>query len=161
MRTVGHIRFDTNQRAPHAHDSVYKPIERTKKHFNPLTLPKTLVSALPFKSKPKNVTKRSHKTLETKRAVVMNSGEKKVHRLMQQLNTLTREKEVKRKVAATKSRDKHLKEIALKEAKSAGRKKDEAKAIYRRLGKEEKSREFKASRHAAQPAKKKRKTGGD
>ena len=34
-------------------DSQYREIERRKRRFNPLVLPKALEGSLPFKSKPK------------------------------------------------------------------------------------------------------------
>lgn len=157
MRTVGQMRFERNLRAPHQRDSVYRPIERKQRHFNPLSLPKTLVSNLPFKSKPKLLTKRGKATLETKRAVVMDAGEKRVHRLMQQLGTLSKEKEKTRKVAQLKSRTAYLKRTALQEAKTNQRKKEELKQVYRRLGKEEKKRAFQASSNAGVRSKKRRK----
>ena len=48
------------------------------KKFNPLHIPKKLQRDLPFKSKPKNELKQKKKTYEQKRAVIMETDEKKV-----------------------------------------------------------------------------------
>ena len=47
---------------------------------------------LPFKSKPKDPTKRKHKTYEQKRAVVLEPEEKKAVAMIQQLNTIRNSK---------------------------------------------------------------------
>lgn len=88
-------------------DSEYKPIVRRVKKFNPLVTSKKLQEALPFKSKPKTLVKRSRATLATKRAVVLEGTEKKVHIMMQQLNTMRHDKEAKRKEANAKQRQVH------------------------------------------------------
>ena len=57
---------------------LFQPIERVAKKFNPLHIPKKLQRDLPFKSKPKNELKQKKKTYEQKRAVIMETDEKKV-----------------------------------------------------------------------------------
>ena len=57
---------------------LFQPIERVAKKFNPLHIPKKLHRDLPFKSKPKNELKQKKKTYEQKRAVIMETDEKKV-----------------------------------------------------------------------------------
>lgn len=57
---------------------IFQPIERVTKKFNPLHIPKKLQRDLPFKSKPKNELKQKKKTYEQKRAVIMETDEKKV-----------------------------------------------------------------------------------
>ena len=53
-------------------------------------------AALPFKTKPKLEPKRRTKTLEQKRAVVLEPHERKAYTLIQQLNTIRNEKMKKR-----------------------------------------------------------------
>lgn len=53
-------------------------------------------AALPFKTKPKLEPKRKRKTLEQKRAVVLEPHERKAYALIQQLNTIRNEKMKKR-----------------------------------------------------------------
>ena len=49
---------------PQNQDSLYRPIERVTRRFNPLHIPKDLQAALPFKSKPKQDKKRTKKSLQ-------------------------------------------------------------------------------------------------
>lgn len=53
-------------------------------------------AALPFKTKPKLEPKRTRKTLEQKRAVVLEPHERKTYQLLQQLNTIRNDKSKKR-----------------------------------------------------------------
>jgi hypothetical protein len=82
----------------------------------------------------------------------MSTEEKKKHLLLQQLGTLGHEKEATRKQSNLKRRAEHLRKQALEDARKAPRRKDELKALYRRLGKEESKRlaseqGFGASKH--------------
>jgi ribosome biogenesis protein BMS1 len=74
MRTVAEIRRERNQAIPLNKDSLYKPVERAPRVFNPLRVPRNLQAALPFKSKPKNQKKQRDKSFEQKRAVVSAPG---------------------------------------------------------------------------------------
>lgn len=71
--------------AHHPPDSLYRPIERAPRKFNPLKVPKSLQAALPFKTKPKVEGKRKRKTLEQKRAVVLEPEERKKVSLISQV----------------------------------------------------------------------------
>ena len=93
---------------------------------------------------------------ETKRAVVMTSEEKRKHRLLQQLRTLGHEKEHARKQANLKQRAEYLRKQAMQEAKFAPKKKEEQKALYRRLGKEEAKRQFAEQGGMGRPSKKRK-----
>jgi ribosome biogenesis protein BMS1 len=53
MRTVAQLRRAHGLPIPVAPDSVYRPVERQPRVFNPLHVPRALQAALPFKSKPK------------------------------------------------------------------------------------------------------------
>lgn len=69
-----------------------QPIERQKRKFNPLVIPKSLQAALPFKSKPKNTPSQLRPLLEKRRAVIMEPRDRKVHALVQQLQLMRHEK---------------------------------------------------------------------
>ncbi len=97
MRTVAQLRREKGVGAPVNRDSLYKPVERAERRFNPLKVPKGLQSRLPYKTKPKTEAPLKRKTLEQKRAVVMDRQEKKVHSLIQMLNTIRNEKAGKRR----------------------------------------------------------------
>jgi ribosome biogenesis protein BMS1 len=77
MKTVGEMRRERNEPVPVNKDSLYKPIERKPRQFNPLHVPKALQAQLPFASKPKLEKKRRAPTYETKRAVVMEPQERR------------------------------------------------------------------------------------
>ena len=53
MKTVAQVRYEKQLSIPLNKDSLYKPVERKLKHFNPLKIPQKLQQALPFASKPK------------------------------------------------------------------------------------------------------------
>ncbi|KAJ4723627.1 ribosome biogenesis protein BMS1-like [Melia azedarach] len=115
MKTVAELRREHNLSIPVNKDSLYKPIERKPKKFNPLVIPKSLQAALPFESKPKDIPSRKRPLLENRRAVVMEPHERKVHALVQHLQLIRHEKMKKRK----------LKEEQKKKALEAERAKDE------------------------------------
>lgn len=53
MRTVAQLRREQGLPVPVNTDSIYRPVERQPRVFNPLHVPRALQAALPFKSKPK------------------------------------------------------------------------------------------------------------
>ncbi|CAO3647384.1 unnamed protein product [Cunninghamella echinulata] len=97
MRLTGEVRRELGAHAPQNIDSIYKPIERKTRRFNTLKIPKSLQAGLPFASKPKIPKAASKKSYLAKRAVILEPEEKKIYTLMQQLNTLRNEKNLKRK----------------------------------------------------------------
>ncbi len=74
VRTVADLRRAMGTGAPRHTDSLYRPVERAPRKFNPLKVPKALQAALPFKTKPKLEPARKRKSLEQKRAVVLEPG---------------------------------------------------------------------------------------
>uniref|UniRef100_A0A6N2LGF7 Ribosome biogenesis protein BMS1/TSR1 C-terminal domain-containing protein n=1 Tax=Salix viminalis TaxID=40686 RepID=A0A6N2LGF7_SALVM len=120
----------TQSSIPVNKDSLYKPIERTLKKFNPLVIPKSLQATLPFESKPKDIPK-GRPTLERRRAVVMEPDERKVHALVQQLRLITNDKMKKRKVKKEQERKKLEAEKAKDEELSRKRKREERRERYR------------------------------
>jgi ribosome biogenesis protein BMS1 len=138
MRTVGQIRYDKQMAIPVNPDSIYKPIERKKRVFNKLQIPKALQQALPFKSKPKLEPTRKRKTLEQKRAVVQDKQEKKMTTMVQQLNTIKNEKLAKRKVQQEVRRSVKAKKDAKDNEWRSALLKDKKKSKYREQGKAEK-----------------------
>ena len=60
---------------------------------------------LPFKSKPKQMTKRKRPTLEQKRAVVLEPHERKAVSLVAQLNALRNDKAQKRRAQQSRRRE--------------------------------------------------------
>ncbi|XP_067045099.1 ribosome biogenesis protein BMS1 homolog [Acropora muricata] len=138
MRSVGQLRKDLGLKTPINKDSLYKPIERVTRHFQPLVIPAKLQKELPFKSKPKVEKQRSKPTLETRQTVVMEPKEKAAYTLIQQLDTANTEKLRKRKEI---SRAKKTAKFAQDEKKKENRlqkQKEERKKIFRMMGLAEK-----------------------
>ena len=112
MKTVADIRREKNIGAPRLNDSLYRDIERKPKVFNPLKVPKSLQAELPFKSKPKIQSARKRKTLDQKRAVVVEGVEKKKRSLVAQLNAIRNVKAEARR----EQRKRYQAKVAKKEA---------------------------------------------
>uniref|UniRef100_A0A803LZZ4 Bms1-type G domain-containing protein n=1 Tax=Chenopodium quinoa TaxID=63459 RepID=A0A803LZZ4_CHEQI len=83
MKTVAELRRELALPVPVNKDSLYKPIERQPKKFNPLIIPKSLQQALPFKTKPKDIPKRVNGLLKDRRPVIAEPDEKKTLKLVQ------------------------------------------------------------------------------
>lgn len=153
MRTVGQIRFETGAAKKLSKDSIYRPIARETRHFNPLRVPASLQRQLPFKSKPKLKEKRKGKSLAAKRAVVLEPEEKRVVTLMQQLATIHRDKAKRRRAKQEEKLKAHLKEKAKLEERQLKKSRELKKEFYRDLGKEKqkgKRRVKKANRNRDQ-----------
>lgn len=106
MRTVAQLRRELGVGAPRDTNSLYKPIERAPRKFNPLKIPRTLQAQLPFKSKVMNFPGRKRDTLEQKRAIkVREPGEKRADALVHALNTIRNAKNLKRREQQTRRRE--------------------------------------------------------
>eukprot|EP00559_Dactyliosolen_fragilissimus_P005247 CAMPEP_0184860234 /NCGR_PEP_ID=MMETSP0580-20130426/5164_1 /TAXON_ID=1118495 /ORGANISM="Dactyliosolen fragilissimus" /LENGTH=1209 /DNA_ID=CAMNT_0027357269 /DNA_START=139 /DNA_END=3768 /DNA_ORIENTATION=- len=146
MKSKAQLQVETQTPINVNADSIYKPIVRHEKKFNKLFVPKRLEEALPFKSKPKLLTKRKKKSYVTKRAVVMDSLEKKKYTFMQAVNTIRNEKILKKKdINATRKLERE-KKMAREEEKIAMARKANLKRKYRTEGKIEAARERKKLR---------------
>ncbi|KAF3451015.1 hypothetical protein FNV43_RR07104 [Rhamnella rubrinervis] len=131
MKTVAEIRREHNLPIPVNKDSLYKPIERKPKKFNPVVIPKSLQAALPFASKPKDMPSRKKPLLENRRAVVMEPHERKVHALVQHLRLIRHEKTKKRKMKEEKKRKELEAEKAKVEQITKKRQREERRERYR------------------------------
>jgi ribosome biogenesis protein BMS1 len=141
MRLTGQIRRDEGLPVAYNADSEYRPIERKARRFNPLQIPKSLQAALPFASKPKILSKQSKPGLDQRRAVALDSQERKVYSLMQQLNTIRKEKEQKRKAKSQASRSEYLKKKSKEEAVTQDKRKERAKEAYAKQGRKNQVKE--------------------
>lgn len=143
MRTVGQIRKDMGIKPPVKKDSMYKPIERPVKKFNPLKIPRSLEKSLPFKSRPKYLAKMKKNPLLMKKAVVLEPEEKRAHTLMRQLMTLHKEKAKKQRVKHSadvqKYKEKKRKELEKQQQNTRLLR----KRFYQELGAMEKRKEKK------------------
>ncbi|CAM6115965.1 unnamed protein product [Calypogeia fissa] len=146
MKTVAELRREKNIPIPVNKDSLYKPIERQPRKFNALKIPKALQAALPFASKPKLQKKRKEATLEAKRAVVLEPHERKVFTLVQQLNTIRKEKAKKRKEQNDKRRKVHELKLSKDEEASKLRQREVRRKRYREEAAQAKSSEGRFSK---------------
>ncbi|KAL6976243.1 Glycoside hydrolase 2 (Mannanase, beta-galactosidase) [Sarracenia purpurea var. burkii] len=138
MKTVSELRREKNLPVPVNKDSLYKPIERKPRKFNPLVIPKSLQAALPFASKPKDIPSRKRPLIENRRAVVMEPHERKVHALVQHLQLIRHEKMKKRKLKEEKKRKMHEVEKAKEEQLSKKRQREDRRGRYREQDKQSK-----------------------
>ncbi|CAN6902885.1 unnamed protein product, partial [Brassica oleracea] len=131
MRTFWELRRQHNIPIPVNKDSLYKPIERKIKKFNPLVISKKLQEELPFTSKPKNKPGRKRPSLDVRRAVVMEPGERKALAIVQQLKLMNKVKMIKRKAKEQEKRKEYEAEKAKKEAVFKKRNREERRERYR------------------------------
>lgn len=135
MRTIAELRRENNLPIPFNKDSIYKPIVRKLRKFNPLVIPKKLQETLPFASKPKDKHERKGSHLENRQAVVMEPHERKIHALVQHLQLIRnqklkkqRAKDQEKKIAyeAQKTKDEQLQKKRQREDRR-GRYREEAR----------------------------------
>jgi len=150
LRNVAQLRFALQQPIPVNKDSLYKPITRKPKKFPKFTISESLQKALPFASKPKQdrgqapkAKKRARNHSEnftgSRRAVILSRHEKDIASLVQQLNTIKKDKVQKRKEKSKQRHAEHQKKLARQAALFADKAKQEKKRKYRELGLAEKS----------------------
>lgn len=135
MRTVGQIRHEMGKKPPVKPHSLYRPVEREARHFNPLRVPTALQRQLPFKSKPKLREKRQGRSLASKRAVVLEPEERRVLALMQQLATRHREKARRRRLQQEDKHKAHIAQREKEESRRAPKMRELKRKFYRQVGK--------------------------
>lgn len=135
MRLTGEVRRDQAIPTPVNKDSLYKPVERATRVFNPLRVPRQVAAELPYKSQITQMKKQTKETYMQKRAVVVGGEEKKARDLMQKLMTLRNEKMAKRREAKEKNREKYRKKVAENEEMRGEREKREKQEYWRKEGK--------------------------
>ncbi|TVU47165.1 hypothetical protein EJB05_06753 [Eragrostis curvula] len=138
MRTTAELRRAHNIPIPHNKDSVYKPIERKPRKFNPIEIPAKLQHLLPFKSKPKDRPKQKKPPVEKRVPVVMDPSEKKQYAAVQQLMLLKHEKEKKKKSKEQKKKKAYEAEKAKTEQLTKKRQREERRERYREEDKRQK-----------------------
>mmetsp|Transcript_63327 Transcript_63327/g.74907 ORF Transcript_63327/g.74907 Transcript_63327/m.74907 type:complete len:957 (-) Transcript_63327:34-2904(-) len=136
MKTKAQLQLETQTPIEVNPDSVYKPIVRYERKFNPLTIPKKLEAGLPFKNKPKNQQlKKKQKSYVDRRAVVMEGSEKKKHNFLVALKTLRNDKVKKRREVNQSRRLEKEKQKRKIEEKVEEVKRANKKRRYREQGK--------------------------
>ncbi|KAH8679082.1 ribosome biogenesis protein-like protein BMS1 [Tricladium varicosporioides] len=135
MRLTGEVRRDQNIPTPQQKNSLYKPIERATRHFNPLRVPRALAAELPYKSQIVQMKPQKKQTYMAKRAVVLGGEEKKARDLMQKIMTVRNEKVAKRREAKEAKRVIYRKKVAENEEMRGEREKKEKQDYWRKEGK--------------------------
>ncbi|KAG9469029.1 hypothetical protein GDO78_021346 [Eleutherodactylus coqui] len=144
MKTVGQLRHELGIKRKPQKDSLYKPIMRQERHFNPLHIPKALQKALPFKSKPKMMEKKGKVPRDKVRpAVIREPHERKIMALLNALGTVNNYKKQKAKVKQKQQRKEFL-QLKQKEGEEKLKRQKEAKkkhfsAVSQREKKKERS----------------------
>ena len=138
MRLTGMVRAENNIPTPLQSDSQYKKVERTERHFNPLRVPKSIRSDLPFKSQIHEMKPQKKQTYMSKRAVVLGGEEKKARELMQKIATIRKEKDVKRKAKKGEKFKEKLKKIAKTEELRKEKERERKKEYFAKEGKKRK-----------------------
>ncbi|RDX49873.1 DUF663-domain-containing protein [Lentinus brumalis] len=134
MRLTGQVRREQGLKAPTNVNSIYKPVERPARRFNPLKVPKKLQAALPYASKPKLMKPQHRATYMQKRAVIMEPEEKKAMALLQQVRALRKDQVVRRREKKEEKRAEHRKKIEKEEAKKDEKEKERRKEYMRAAG---------------------------
>ena len=135
MRLTGEVRRDLALPTPQQKNSLYKPVERATRHFNPLRVPRALAAELPFKSQITQMKKQGKETYMQKRAVVVGGEEKKARDILQKIMTVRNEKVAKRREKKEEKRVVYRKLVKENEEKRGEREKKEKQDYWRKEGK--------------------------
>ncbi|XP_061120151.1 ribosome biogenesis protein BMS1 homolog isoform X2 [Syngnathus typhle] len=135
MRTLGQLKHDLGIRNKPNQDSLYKPVVRTKAHYNPLHIPKALQKALPYKSKPKLMQGKGKTPRDLQRpAVIREPHERKVAALLHALGTV-HQYDTKKAHAVKHAKHKEFLQHKDKEEEAKLKRQKEArKKLYRAMG---------------------------
>jgi len=131
MRLTGEVRRSEGLPTPSNTNSTYRPVARTDRRFNRLKVPRKLQGELPYASKSKIIKPQRKATYGQRRAVVLESEEKKAIALLQQAKALRKDQVVRRR----QERDRKAsvrKRIAEKEASEKQERKRRDKKEYMR-----------------------------
>ncbi|WWC86323.1 uncharacterized protein L201_001196 [Kwoniella dendrophila CBS 6074] len=134
MRLTGQIRRDEGIKTPLDINSAYKPIERTTRRFNTLKVPKKLEASLPYASKTKNLAPQKKQTYLQSRAVILSEEDKKAVSLLQQIQSLKKDKISRRKEKQEERRKEYRKKIGIVDEKKQDKLKEERRERFKKEG---------------------------
>ncbi|XP_026473047.1 ribosome biogenesis protein BMS1 homolog isoform X1 [Ctenocephalides felis] len=138
MKTVGQLKRERGIRNMPNEDSLYKEIHRDPKVFKPLSIPKSLQKALPYRDKPKSGPIDPKKPIDKQRIAVIHSPhEQKVNSMLKMLKTSYDHKQETLKKAMSTRMEKHQKEMQMEEMQKLRRHKELKKQVFRKLSKAE------------------------
>ncbi|WVN85478.1 uncharacterized protein L203_100624 [Cryptococcus depauperatus CBS 7841] len=142
MRLTGQIRREEGLKTPLDPNSAYRTIQRTTRRFNPLKVPKKLEASLPFASKTPQLSKQRKPTYMQSRAVVLSEDEKKAISLLQQIQTLKKDKTERRKQKQEERKKDYRKKIGEKDEKREAKIKEERREAFKKEGLKRKREEM-------------------
>ncbi|KAM4703708.1 ribosome biogenesis protein BMS1 homolog [Rhinophrynus dorsalis] len=152
MKTVGQLRHELGIRQKSRKDSLYKPIVRQVRHFNPLHIPKALQKALPFKSKPKMMEKKGKVSRDRVRpAVIREPHERKISALLDALGTVNNYKKAKAKSKHRQQRRDFVREKEHEQEEKLKRQKEARKKLFRTIGQKEKKKQKSSLKGSGEP----------
>lgn len=131
MRLTGQIRRDEGVNNDLDPNSAYRKIERSTRRFNTLKIPRKLQAELPYASKPKVLSAQRKQTYTQARAVVMGDEEKKAVALLQQIQSLRKDKVARRQEKKEEHRQSHREKVATSEEKISDKIRKERKEKLR------------------------------
>uniref|UniRef100_A0A7N8YLE3 BMS1 ribosome biogenesis factor n=1 Tax=Mastacembelus armatus TaxID=205130 RepID=A0A7N8YLE3_9TELE len=135
MRTLGQLKHDLGIRNKPNTDSLYMPVNRAQRRFNPLHIPKELQKALPFKSKPKQQQPKGKMPRDLQRpSVIREPHEKKVAALLHALSTVHNYKRKKAHLVQHTRHKEFLQQKEKQEEAKLKRQKEARKKLYRVMG---------------------------
>jgi len=138
MRLTGQVRRDEGLKTHLNVNSMYKPINRMPRRFNPLKVPKGLQASLPYASKPKLMKPQHRQTYLQKRAVVLEPEEKKAIALLQQIRALRKDQVTRRREKKVEKKAMWQKKIEREEVKKGEKEKEKRKEYMRVAGQKSK-----------------------
>ncbi|XP_022213666.2 ribosome biogenesis protein BMS1 homolog [Drosophila obscura] len=134
MKTLGTLKRERALKNEAQPDSMYKEITRKEKIFRPLTIPKALQRALPYKDKPKMAPEHAKKSLE--RVAVINSPyEQKVAKMMKMITTNYKDKKNRDRLETRQRMKKFREKKKSEEASKMKRQKELRKKVSRAISK--------------------------
>lgn len=137
LKTAGEIRKERDIKLKQRSDSLYKPVQRKKRVFHKLTVPKELKKDLPYKTKMKNQQKQiAGVNKATRVPVLREEKDKKVANLFNILGAAQNERKEKRKADSKARTEKYKALIQKQQLKRQRQNKDLKKKIYSNLQKE-------------------------
>lgn len=142
MRLTGQIRREEGLKTPLDPNSAYRPIQRTTRRFNPLKVPRKLAASLPFASKAPELSKQRKPTYMQSRAVVMGEDEKKAVTLLQQIQTLKKDKSERRKAKQDERKEAYRKKVGEKDEKREEKIREERRERFKKEGLKRKREEM-------------------
>nr|XP_039256977.1 ribosome biogenesis protein BMS1 homolog [Styela clava] len=142
MKTVGQLRHEKDQKLQPNEDSLYGPIERETRVFNPVVIPKKLQKELPYKVRPKLRREKIESRQEgmMKVAIVREPKDRKIVELMTALRALDHDKKKKTKQEKRVKYLKHREMLEKEEIKNKWKHKEAKRKAYAMLNQKQKKK---------------------